>query len=269
MVAAALKISIAFVLIRTIDWSLLSWQCLDRPIVIAPIIGLILGDFRTGIIMGAGLESIFMGISAIGGSVPADAAVASIVAVAYTVLTGSDMEAGLALAMPIGTAMAAFNAMFTPLWGALAPYWEKLAVSGKEGQLFTQTLFVSFLSHVVTGVVLFIAVAYGVQGLNDFLASLPAWVMRGLGAASGMMIAVGFAILTSMIWSKEVGVFFFLGFVMVKFMNLGVVPIAVIGIVIAVTMFLIDKQIIDLKLAKAALPADGSSAVGGEEDFFA
>jgi PTS system mannose-specific IIC component/fructoselysine and glucoselysine-specific PTS system IIC component len=219
--------------------------------------------------MGAGLESIFMGISAIGGSVPADAAVASVVAVAFTVLTGASMEAGLALALPIGTAMAAFAAMFTPLWGSLAPYWEKLAVADRERDLFIQTLLVSLLETAIAGAVLFVAVAYGVQGLNDFLASMPAWVMRGLGAASGMMLAVGFAILTSMIWSNEVGVFFFLGFVMVKFLNLSVVPIAVIGVVIAVTIFLIDKQIIDLKQARAALPADGSSAVGGEEDFFA
>lgn len=62
--------------------------------------GLVLGDFHTGIVMGAALESIFMGISAIGGSIPADATTASIIAVAYTILTGSTAEAGLAIALP-------------------------------------------------------------------------------------------------------------------------------------------------------------------------
>lgn len=35
---------------------------LDRPLVLGPIVGLILGDFKTGIIVGGSLELIMMGI---------------------------------------------------------------------------------------------------------------------------------------------------------------------------------------------------------------
>ncbi len=95
MAQAALKISILYFIISFLDPYILSWQTLNRPIVIAPLAGLILGDFQTGIIMGAGLESIFMGISAIGGQVPADATTASLIAVSFTVLTGASQEAGI------------------------------------------------------------------------------------------------------------------------------------------------------------------------------
>lgn len=97
MVSAALQICLAYYIIAILDPYIMSWQCLNRPIVVAPLAGLILGDFKTGIIMGASLESIFMGISAIGGSIPADATTSSIIAVAYTILTGADIEAGLAI----------------------------------------------------------------------------------------------------------------------------------------------------------------------------
>ena len=73
MVTAALQICLAYYIVSLLDPVLLSWQCINRPIVVAPIAGLVLGDLHTGIIMGAALESIFMGISAIGGSIPADA----------------------------------------------------------------------------------------------------------------------------------------------------------------------------------------------------
>ena len=73
-----------------------------------------------------------MGISAIGGSIPSDACASSIIAVAYTILTGADVETGLALAMPIGTLMGSANEMWKPVLAALAPYWEKMAGSGKE-----------------------------------------------------------------------------------------------------------------------------------------
>ena len=261
-VAAALKISLVYLIIQTIDPFILGWQCLNRPIVVAPLAGLILGDFQTGIIMGAGLESIFMGISAIGGSIPADATSASLLAVAYAVITGATTEAGLALALPIGTVLASIGAIVMSLLSnPLAPYWEKVAVKGRNNQLAIQALIFSIVMNLANAVVVFLAVAFGVAGLNDFLASLPAWVMTGLGASSSMMLAVGFAILASMIWSNEVGAFFFLGFVLVKYANLAVVPIAVIGIVIAVTIFILDKGQIDLRneLIKNPQAATGSN----------
>jgi len=109
MAESALIVVLVYFFLSGLDFSLTSWQCFTRPIVVAPITGLFLGDFRTGIIMGASLESIFMGISAIGGSIPADALTSSIVAVAFTILTGASIESGLAIAMPIGTLMASFS----------------------------------------------------------------------------------------------------------------------------------------------------------------
>lgn len=263
MVTAAFQVCLAYYIITILDPYLLSWQALNRPIVVAPIAGLLLGNFQTGIIMGAALESVFMGISAIGGSIPADATTSSIIAVAFTVLTGQSMEAGLALALPIGTVMASIASMFTPVWASFAAYWERLAVKGNPNQFLIQNILFSMLTPLVNVVILFIAVSYGVEGLNGFLASLPAWVMTGLGAATGMMLAVGFAILTSMIWSKEVGYFFFVGYIMVKYLSLGSLPIAMIGAAIAITMFFNEKRLIDMKHAMHA-----TAAATDEEDFF-
>ena len=244
----------------------LSWQCLNRPIVVAPILGLLLGDFQTGIIMGASLESIFMGISAIGGSVPADALSASIVAVCYTVLTGSDVETGLAIALPIGTVMASLSSIVLSFSSALAPYWEKLAVSGKPGKFLTQNLIFSGLIYPLPNVIIiFLGIAFGVTGLNSALAALPPFVMTGLTAASSMMVAVGFAILISMIWSKDVASFFFVGYVMAKILKMDSLSIAIIGGAIAITMFFYEKQLIDVKnsmVASEQKPSDD------EEDFF-
>ncbi len=264
MAEAALKMCIVYYIISFLDPFIFSWQCLNRPIVVAPIVGLVLGDFNTGVIMGAALESIFMGISAIGGSIPADATTATVISVSYTILTGSSAEAGLAIAMPIGTVMASLSSMLTPLWASLSPYWEKLAAEGTPNKFLTQIVSVTALMPLVNTVILFFAIAYGVDGLNAFLLSLPAWVMTGLSAASRMMLAVGFAILTSMIWNKEVGGYFFLGYVLVAYLNLGSLPIAIIGTVIAITLFYSEKRTIDLK--KSLL--DKNTLIDNEEDFF-
>lgn len=225
MIQSGLICALVWILMQGTD-RLLGWQTLQRPIVTATVTGFLLGDIRTGMIMAASLEAIFMGISAIGGSIPSDACASSIIAVAYTILTGADVETGLALAMPIGTLMGSANEMWKPVLAAIA---------------------------------------FGVSSLEHVMNNMPAFIMSGLSASSSMMTGIGFAILLSMIWNKEIGCFFFLGYVLSKYMSLPTVAIAIIAAVIAITYFCNEKKINDvLKIAEKS----GASSSVGEEDLF-
>lgn len=262
MAQSALLVVLAYFILQALDTTLTSFQVFTRPIVAAPLVGLLLGDFRTGIIMGAALEAIFMGISPIGGSVPADALTSSLIAVSYTVLTGGDVEAGLAIALPIGTIMASLNGLFFSMFAGMAPYWEHLAEKGDMKKFGIQlVLFDMFVQRLAAMVTLYLAVAFGVESLNAFLGSLPVFIMTGLGKASGMMTAVGFAIITSMIWNKEVGIYFFAGYVLAKYLSLPTLAIAILALIVAVGYFYNEKKFVDLK-------ASLSAGKQGSEDFF-
>ena len=269
MAQSAILLVLVYWFVVIVDTRFLSWQCLNRPIVTAPLAGLVLGDFRTGIIMGASLESIFMGISAIGGTTPADATTASIIAVAYTVLTGggttADIETGLAIALPIGTMMSSFSNLLSPFFSSLAPYWENLALKNMKSFMLQNVLFTIFITPLAQMIVLFVAVSYGIEGLNAVLLALPSWVIVGLGASSTMMLAVGFAILTSMIWSADVAIYFFVGYALTAYVGLGSVPIAIFGAAIAVSLFMGEKRLIDLK---NSLGSGSDKKAKAEEDFF-
>ena len=255
-VSAGIICAILYLVINCLDPYMLSWQCLNRPLVVGPLTGLLLGDLHTGIVMGASLEAIFMGISAVGGSVPSDCLSGTIIPVAYAILVGGEgsVETGLALALTIGTIMSSFSAMLTPVWAALASYWEKLAQECNPKKFKLQALLVN--------------VTYGVAGLQNALAALPAWVLTGLGAAGGMMTAVGFGILLSMIWNKEICVFYFVGFILCKSVGLSSLGIAVIGAAIALTLFFIDKRMLDMKKSIVAEGPTETNEVNDEEDFF-
>ena len=269
MVQSALLVALVYWLCYDLDPYILSWQCFNRPIVVAPVVGLVLGDFHTGIVMGASLEAIFMGISAIGGSVPADALSATCISVAYSILTGADIETGIALALPIGTLMSSFNAMLTPIWASLAPYWENLAQRNIKAFTIQNVLFSILVQPLVGVVIMFVSVAYGIEGLNAALAVLPGWVMTGLGAASSIMTAVGFAILVSMIWSNEVGIFFFVGYVLASVTGLDSLKVAIIAAAVAITMFFSEKRHIEAKNAMASAGSTNTTATANdEEDFF-
>lgn len=268
--STAFACAIVYYLLNRIDY-MMSWQAITRPIVVAPIIGLVLGNFQTGIIMGAALEAMFMGISAIGGVVAADALSGSIIAVAYAVTSGSDPEVaittGLTLAMTIGTLMAPINNLFQPLWLLLVPYWEKLAAKAEPKKFFVQNIIVHFIMGLPNAVVLFAAVAAGVTGLETFIAACPAWVMTGFSAAGGMMTAVGFGILLSMIWDTKICIFYFVGFICAKSLGLSSLGIAVIGAAVALTVFFLKKDIVDAKNSVSTAVSTTGPA-NSEEDFF-
>lgn len=267
---AAIICALIYIVINMLDPYMLSWQCLNRPIVVAPIVGLFLGDFQTGIIMGASLEAIFMGISAIGGAIPSDCLSGSIIAVAYAIMVGGEgaTETGLALSLSIGTVMASFNSMLMPLWAGLAPFWEKQAAQCKPKKFLATNLVVNILPSLASGIVIFFGVGYGIDGLNNALALLPAWVMTGLAAAGTMMTAVGFGILLSMIWAPDICIFYFIGFICAMSLGLSSLGIAVIGAGIALTLFFIDKKVVDLKNAAGSAQQTAAAPANGEEDFF-
>ena len=263
MAQGTLIVTFAFWLLHSID-RLLGWQTCARPIVSAPIIGLLLGDFHTGIIMGAALEAIFMGISPIGGTIPADPLASSVVAVSFTILTGADVEMGLAIAMPIGTLIASFHNMTNPILASFAPWWENLAYKGDMKKFRLMVMFFAvFVDRAAHVVVMFFAIGFGIEGLQALLEGLPHWVMGGLTAAGAMMAGIGFAILISMLWAKEIGIYLFVGFVLHRFLGLGPVPIAFIAAAIAISYYNIDKKLIELK--NAGVNADKNNK---EEDFF-
>ena len=91
--------------------------------------------------------------------------------------------------------------------------------------------------------------------------------MNGFAAASSMMTGIGFAILTSMVWNKEIGGFFFVGFVLSKYLNLGSLPIAILLAVVAIMYYYNDKKINSIK-AQPAVESVASTSTDDEEDFF-
>ena len=271
-ISAALICALVYMVTYFLDLYCLGWQCLMRPIVVAPVVGALLGDPATGITMGASLEAVFMGISAVGGSVPSDCLSGAIIAVAYAILVGGAdaVETGLALALTIGTIMASINSMFSAVWSGLAPFWERLAEECKPRKFLVINLLVSFVSTVPAGVVIFFGVAFGVDGLQSGLNACPAWVMTGLATAGSMMTAVGFGILLSQIWSADIAVFFFVGFILTKSLGLSSLGVAVIAAGVALLYFFIEKDIVAVRTSASSESVTSvvQAPANTEEDFF-
>ena len=80
---------------------LLGMAMLSRPIVVAPLAGLLLGDVQTGLIVGASLESIFMGVVNIGISSTAEPALAAGLATAFAINLGGNVGTIIPIVFPL------------------------------------------------------------------------------------------------------------------------------------------------------------------------
>lgn len=74
----------------------LSFPMCSRPMVVGSVIGFFLGDLKTGVMIGASLELVFMGAVQIGASTPPDSLVGTAVGTAFAIIMHADVEVALA-----------------------------------------------------------------------------------------------------------------------------------------------------------------------------
>ncbi|WP_155286127.1 PTS mannose/fructose/sorbose/N-acetylgalactosamine transporter subunit IIC [Lacticaseibacillus zhaodongensis] len=252
---------------------------IERPLVVGLVAGIIFGDVRTGVMMGAALEAIFMGAVDIGGALSAEPVTATVLATTFAITLNVNQKAALALAVPIGV-FAAFISMFLKnvVMNVFAPAVDKVAEKDDAKALTRLHFTMWFLNYFVFSLVTFFSVLAGAKPVQALVDRIPANLMAGLSATGGLLPAVGFAILMRMLWSKQLSPFYFLGFILTAYMKLPSVAVAAVGLVIVIVQWLRDKQVMDLqnkekKLAtepqsKASNESKSSSAEQEEEDFF-
>ncbi len=146
--------------------------------------------------------------------------------------------------------------------------FDRLAAEGNERALAIQHYVLWFLKYAIFGIIAFLGVHLGAEPVAAIVDQIPANVMSGLNAVGALLPAVGMALLLKMLWSKELAVYFFLGFVLYIYLDMPMIAIAVIGVVFAVVQALRDKELFDLE-HKSASVAVVDSAISDEEDFFA
>ncbi|MFC0290088.1 PTS mannose/fructose/sorbose/N-acetylgalactosamine transporter subunit IIC [Bombilactobacillus bombi] len=209
----------------------------NRPIIVGPLVGLILGDLHTGIILGATFESVFLGVIAVGGAVPADATIGSLMGTAIAILTHISGAKALAGAVPVsavGVILMQITYAYMPL---LLPKMDQLAKKGDEKGVVKYNFIMSALFPLLNTVIIFFSIFLGVNAVGNLLKIIPKFVQDGFTAAGAMLPAVGFAMLLNMLFKGKLVSYFFLGFALVVYLKLPNLAVAIIAIVLAITIY--------------------------------
>lgn len=248
---------------------LLGFTMLNRPIVIGPLVGLFLGDLHTGVIVGASLEAVFMGVVNIGGASAAEPGIATAVGTAFAIMLGKGSEVALTLALPIGIlGLQIKTVLYIFIVGMFAKKFDQLAAEGKEKQIVALHYGLWAVNWIIYSLVAFLGILFGSDAVSALLEAIPDVIMNGLTICGGLLPAVGMAMLMKMLWDKKICMFYFLGFVLAAYLNLPLIALAVLGVIIAVSIAMNDYRFNQLASQRVSVQTDEGYELDEEEEEF-
>lgn len=191
-------------------------ESLYQPIVTGPLIGAILGDLQMGLMVGGTYQLMTIGNMPIGGAQPPNAVIGGIMATVLAISLKLEPQAAVGAAIPfalLGQYMSTtFFTVMTPMMQKSDAY---AAESNPDGIVKVNYIGMGLVGLLFALVVTLFFIGGETLG-KEFAEKLQspewAWVMKGLGAAGGMMRFVGFGILLKVMVSKELWGFYFIGF---------------------------------------------------------
>ncbi|EEI85846.1 PTS system sorbose-specific iic component [Anaerococcus lactolyticus ATCC 51172] len=246
--------------IGILDGRILGQLMLDRPLVLGALVGLILGDLKSGIIIGAQLELIWMGVAGIGAATPPDIVTGGVLGTAFAIISGKGAEIALAVAVPISVLAQSLGVLVRIINAYYSHKADRYAIERNYKGLALCMWIPAFLFFLSTFLPTFLAMLLGAEHVSAFINSIPKVVLDGLSVAGKLLPAIGFALLMDMLWSKKVAPFFFVGFLLASYFNVNITGIALI---IAAIAMIIEFYIKDDK--QAVVVSD--NLVEGDIDF--
>lgn len=210
------------------------FQC-HRPLVACTLIGAVLGDMKTGIIIGGTLEMIALGWMNIGAAVAPDAALASIISTILVIAGGQSIGAGIALAIPLAAAGQVLTIIVRTITVAFQHAADKAATSGNLSAISWIHVTALILQAMRIAIpALIVAVSVGTSVVQSMLSAIPEVITNGLNIAGGIIVVVGYAMVINMMRAGYLMPFLWAGFVTAAFTDFNLVALGIIGVVMAI-----------------------------------
>nr|MBO1343149.1 PTS sugar transporter subunit IIC [Enterococcus sp. 665A] len=212
------------------------WYVVGRPLVSGLLIGVILGDIQTGIIVGAAVQTVFIAMVTPGGTMPTDLNAAAFIGVGLGIVAvrnGSTIEA----AVSIATAMGAVGIILHNLVCILnSGFNERVitAIQSGDEKVFLRNhwIFPQLLLLASRLIPTFMVLYYGQDVAAWIINTFPAesYVMRVLTVLGGLFPAIGVGLLVKNL-VKDLGdlLTIVFGFTLVSALGVNMVSLAIIA----------------------------------------
>lgn len=239
------------------------WQW-HRPILTCTLIGLVLGDLHTGLVVGAVLELTALGWMNIGAAQSPDTALASVFATILAVRTGQHTSDAIALAIPVAVAGNLTTVLVRTLTIYIQHRADKIQASSPRHYIGTLHFAALSLQALRVAVPSFLFITFVNQHMMMTLFhALPPVLSNGFTAASGFIVVVGYGMVIRSLQAPKLIPYFVLGFLVADFSHITLVGVGVLGVCLALLHERVWTQAIptaDASLAYGLPDADTAGA---------
>ncbi|RDX01024.1 PTS mannose/fructose/sorbose/N-acetylgalactosamine transporter subunit IIC [Listeria kieliensis] len=234
-------------------------QMIRRPLLIATVVGLIMGDLKTGLLIGGTLEVMWMGIGNVGAYSAPDIISGTAIGTALGISSGGTATA-VALAVPASLLAQQLLILYRSGIVYLNPIADRIADTGDFKRVFRINYIPICIAFLIRAVPTFLAIYFGAGVIDKVVEALPDSIMDGLSIAGAIIPAVGIGLLMLMMLKKgALWTFLIAGFTLAVYLDLSVLPITLIALPLAV--------IYDLAQQNKAAPVQKEAAIADEEDY--
>ncbi|KMK51882.1 PTS mannose transporter subunit IIC [[Actinobacillus] muris] len=236
MEISALQIGLVFLVacISGMGSILDEWQT-HRPLIACTLIGLVLGDMKTGIIVGGSLELLALGWMNIGAALAPDAALASVVSTILVIVGGQDITTGIAIAIPLAAAGQVLTYVVRAITVGFQHAADKAVETGDLNKLdwiHRSALLLQAMRIAIPALI--VAMTAGTDAVQTMLNAIPPVVTTGLKIAGGFIAVVGYAMVINMMRAGHLMPFFYAGFVIAAFTDFNLVALGILGTITAI-----------------------------------
>ncbi|MGI6109248.1 MAG: PTS mannose/fructose/sorbose/N-acetylgalactosamine transporter subunit IIC [Eubacteriaceae bacterium] len=187
-------------------------ESLYQPIVMGPVIGLILGDVQTGLIVGGTYQLMTIGNMPVGGAQPPNAVIGGIMATILAITLHLQPTAAVAVAIPFSLLGQYTVTLIFTLMSPVMTLADNYAHEANPKGIVKINYLAMLALGAIFGLIVTLFFIGGATFGETVVAAIPTWLMNGLSAAGGMMRYVGFAILLKVMVSKDMWGFYLTGF---------------------------------------------------------
>lgn len=209
---------------------------LFSPVFGGAVTGLIMGDLKTGLVIGATLQLTTLGVATYGGATVPDFLSGSIMGTAFAILSGRGTAYGIGLAIPIGLLLTQMDILGRLTNTFFQHRADKYATEGNYRGVERMNVFGAIPWMLSRGIPVFIGLLFGsavVKAINNWI---PQWIMNGLKTAGIILPAMGIAILLRYLPIKRYFPYFIIGFVLMAYFakSFSLLGTALLGLALAV-----------------------------------
>lgn len=226
---------------------------ITQPIMVGFVVGIVMGDIRTGVMVGATLELAFLGATSIGAVIPPDAMTGSLLGVAFVIHAGATAESALVLALPIASLALIFKNFY---YGYVVSLFERKVDKYAEKGDYRGVERVHWVTGMgmalMMGILVMVSYAAGSNVMNMILNAIPDFVQTGLNVVIGLLPAIGFSMLARTMLSKSNVHIFLCGFALVAYLQIPILGVAIFGAILAIILMQSEKDTNNMSVAGGA-----------------